>query len=312
VRYQARVYGYAYLLLTPAYPGGLYGDRQATASWADVPDGQDVPPAAPGYETPGPGYGTPGQGYGTQGPGYGSRESVYGLPGSPYGTPGPVFDTPAGGAPGGYGGPGYGGPGYGTPGYGAPGGYGYAAGYGRPVFQPATWLLRLTAGARRWVTAFIVIGALVMAGQATLNVLGFANGFHGFSGFGINSVRASIDRSQLSTSYSALNRTMTAWQSATAACDHKLTCVTKQDAKASRGFNTFADQMYDPLVPSGAAADQNRLIADARTLSHDFSRLSKSATVAGYQATFTSTPLQLNLDTFDKDYKALVDNLRSS
>ena len=154
-----------------------------------------------------------------------------------------------------------------------------------------------------------MIGALFLAGATTLNVVSIANGLHGFGG--LDSIRGRIDRSHLSTSYAALNSTMTAWQSATTACDHNLTCVTRQDAKASRGFNTFADQMYDPLVPRGAAADQNRLIADARTLSHDFTRLSRSTTDAGYEETFASTGLQQHLSAFDTDYQALVDNLRS-
>ena len=121
VRYQARLYGYGWLLLTPAYPGGLYGDGQATATWADAPP--DAPDSAP----PSPGYGT--------------QESVYGAPASPYGTPGPVFDTPASSPPGGWGTPGYGAPGYGAPGYGAPGyevpGYG-APGYGAPGYGYGT------------------------------------------------------------------------------------------------------------------------------------------------------------------------------
>jgi hypothetical protein len=230
------------------------------------------------------------------------------MPESPYGTPGPAFGTPAGGTPGGYGVPGYGAaPGYGVPGDGAPGygppGYGFAGGYGGPVFQPATWLLRLTAGARRWVTAFIVIGALVLVGQTTYDVMRIRSGIHSFA--------ASIDRSQLSTSYADLNRTMTAWASATAACDQKLSCVTKQDAKASRGFSTFADQAYDPLVPGSVAADQSRLIQSARTMAHDFTRLSASTTVAGYEATFASIGLQQHLDTFNTDYQSLADNLRS-
>ena len=58
VRYQARAYGYGWLLLTPAYPGGLYGDGQATATWADAA------PAAPDSASPAQGYGM--------------QESVYG------------------------------------------------------------------------------------------------------------------------------------------------------------------------------------------------------------------------------------------
>ena len=280
VRYQARVYGYGLLMLTPAYPGGLYGDGQATATWADAPQ------TAPGADSPGQGYGAAWPGYGTPG---------YGTPG--YGTPG--YEVP------GYEVPGYGVPAYDAPGY-APG-YGYAGGSGRPVFQPATWLLRLTAGARRWVTAFIVIGALVLAGDATLNVISVANGFHGIG----DTVRASVDLGDVTTSHAALNRTISAWETATANCNKKLTCVTKQDGKAAGAFGLFADQIGNPFVPAAAAADQSRLFRDARTLEQDFTSLGNARTVAEYRATFASTGLQEQLNAFDTDYQALVDNLRS-
>jgi len=77
VRYHFRYYCY-WLLLTPTYPGGLFGDAAG----------------APGYvgEPPAPGYGVPGYGP----PGYGTAGSVYGTPSGyeapgGYGTPRPVF-----------------------------------------------------------------------------------------------------------------------------------------------------------------------------------------------------------------------------
>jgi len=261
MRYQMRVYAYGWLLLTPAYPGGLYGDGQATAAWADTP------PTAPDAGVPGPGYGPAGPGYGTAG-------SVYGMPG------------------------------FGTPGYGPAGGYGFAGGFGRPVFQPATWLLRLTAGARRWVTAFIVVGAVFLAGETTLYVISIANGFHGLG----DTVRASVDLSQVSEAHATLDRTMSAWEAATANCEHKFTCVTKQDGKAARAFGRFADRAGDPLVPSAAATDQNRLIAAARTLEREFTSLGNAKTVTEYQVTFTG--LQQELNAFNADYQALVGKLR--
>jgi hypothetical protein len=60
LRFQTRYYSYQ-LMLTPAYPGGLYGDQPGTATWADGP--------AAGFGTPVPGYG-PAGGYGPVG-GYG-------------------------------------------------------------------------------------------------------------------------------------------------------------------------------------------------------------------------------------------------
>ena len=73
LRYHFRYYCY-WLLLTPTYPGGLFGDAAG----------------APGYagEPPAPGYGVPGYGP----PGYGTAESVYGTP-SGYDAPG-GYGTP--------------------------------------------------------------------------------------------------------------------------------------------------------------------------------------------------------------------------
>ena len=72
LRYQARFYCY-YLMLTPAYPWGLFGDAPGT------------PPAAPAYGyAPAPGY---------YSPGYGTSASVYGPPGG-YG-PGQTVFQPA-------------------------------------------------------------------------------------------------------------------------------------------------------------------------------------------------------------------------
>jgi hypothetical protein len=53
-------------------------------------------------------------------------------------------------------------------------------------------------------------------------------------------------------------------------------------------------------------------LKDASTLSRDFTPLSASTTTAaGYEATFASIGLQQHLNTFNADYEALVENLRS-
>jgi hypothetical protein len=81
LRFQTRFYGYQ-LMLTPTYPGGLYGDRPGTVTWADTP--------APGFEAPAPGYGAPG-GYGVPGE-YGTpggHDAAGGYGGAPGSRPGP-------------------------------------------------------------------------------------------------------------------------------------------------------------------------------------------------------------------------------
>jgi hypothetical protein len=87
VRFEMRNYAY-WWMLTPAYPGGLFGDKPGARTWAD----QFTAPAPPA-------------------PGYGSAPDGYGAPYSPYAAPGAA--------------PGPGGSGYPAgPGYGAPAGYG--------------------------------------------------------------------------------------------------------------------------------------------------------------------------------------------
>ena len=110
VRYEVRYYAY-WLMLTPAYPGGLFGDKPGIPTWADQP-------AAPAGFTP-PYGATPG--FGTAESTYGTAPGGYGAPYSPYAAPGAAS---------------------------APGGYGYPAGpsYGYPL-APATVLRPATAPA---------------------------------------------------------------------------------------------------------------------------------------------------------------------
>jgi hypothetical protein len=349
VRFQARYYSYLFML-TPAYPGGLYGDKPGTVAWADVL------PAAPGFGTPGMAYGNPAdsapQGYGAP-PAYGSPQG-YGPTqyGSPQGSPDPQgYGTPQGygapqayGSPQGYGPTQYGSPqgspnpqGYGTPqgygppqaygspqgygaatgygapapGYGAPAGYGPAGGYNvRPVFQPATWLLPLTAGARNLVTTFIVLGALLYGGATAVNISSFGSVSFGSVSSIDDSATATVALDQLNSSYATLSNSLTALSKATSACAG-LTCVTKEDAKAASAFGTFSDQLANTTVPAGAAADKAKLAATAAASQRDFTQLSEATSAGQYQSTVASSGYQQTLNTFDSDFNALTAKLQS-
>jgi hypothetical protein len=122
LRYQVRTLGFA-LMLTSAYPGGLFGDPVPPGTWS---------PAGPGYAAQ-PGYGDP-QSYGDPQPGYAPPQPGYAQPG--------------------YAQPGYVQAGYVQAGYGAPEA-GLAAG--------PSWQLVLSETARRLVVLFIVLGVLLGA-----------------------------------------------------------------------------------------------------------------------------------------------------
>lgn len=296
LRYSIRTWCYANLL-TPTYPGGLFGDDPGSEASAPVPPG-------PGYGTPGyeaPGYGAPG--YGT--PGYGGAPG-YGTPG--YGAPG--YGEPAATTPG-YGTPQYGAPtpGYGDPAYGAPGA-GYAAGYGapqQPVFQSASWRIALTSSAKRLLVLFIVLGVLSWAGYIVLYVALFASGVNSVN----NAETADNAIGSMNSSYSTLLSKLSQWESATAACNKKLTCVTGADNTAASDFSKFASQLQATAMPSDATAAANQLYSDATKAAQDFTQLSQSTTAEQYQSTFTSTGLQQTLNQFDQDFSSLMSKLNS-
>ena len=109
------------------------------------------------------------------------------------------------------------------PSFGAPVGYGT-----RPLFQPTTWALLLTSGAKKLVTTFIVLGVVVCLAYIALMGLAVSK-----AGSTSNAVVASNAIAALNTSYGTLNSQLTAWQNATKACDQNLPCVTSQDATAA-------------------------------------------------------------------------------
>jgi hypothetical protein len=288
IRFQTRYSGY-WWMLSPAYPGGLYGDKPGTAAWAD-----ELPAArAPGYGTPGPAYGATGSTADGAPEGYGAPQG-YGAPG--YGTP-TGFSAPGYGAPAGYGAPD---PGYGAPvGYGAPGGYGV-----RPLFQPTTWLLPLTTAAKKLVTTFIVLGSLTLVGYIALYAV--------LIGSAVNSTENAVTAAnQLNSSYATLTNSLNAWEQATTNCKQNLACVTKEDGKAASAFNTFSSQLANTSVPAGAAADKARLSAAAATSAQDFIQLSKTTSISQYQSTIAGTGLQQTLNGFDQDFTTLITQLQT-
>jgi uncharacterized protein DUF4389 len=278
LRFQTRVYAY-WWMLTPAYPGGLYGDGPGATAWADAL------PAAPA-------------------PGYGAQAPGFAAPDSPYGAPEPGYGTPPSAASG-YGTPG----GYGAPaGYGAPVGYGAAGGAGvRPLFQPTTWLLPLTSGAKKVLTTFVVLGSLVFAGYVVIYALLIGSTVGKVS----DTATAVTAINQLNGSYTTLSDKMSALEQASSSCDHNLTCVQGQDSQAASAFTAFSSRLESTTVPGGAVADKARLSAAATTIAQDYTQLSKATTADQYQSTFASIGLQKSLDGFNQDFTDLVKGLQS-
>lgn len=306
LRFQTRIQAY-WWMLTPVYPGGLFGDKPGAVAWADAAPGF----GAPGFGAPGFGASAPGNGaWGYGAPGYGSPSGYpdpggysgpagYGGPsgydaqagyGNPAGYRAPYrYDTP------GYGTPGYGDPaGYGTPGYGQPAGWDTPGAYaGQPASQPGSWLLTLTSGARNLVVAMIVLGAVLLVGYQVANQI-FVN----------RSISSLTARIQLNSALDTLSEETTAYQHATADCQNQA-CISKQAAVAASDFNAFSEQLATISVPASASAAKDRVDADTAAIASDFTRLSGATTGAQYNAIHASSGLQQTLDAWEQDVNAL-------
>lgn len=341
-RYHVRSFCYFYLL-TPAYPWwGLFGDGDMGTAppGPGVPGGYGGYGAPAGYQAPGgypaagpPGYPAPGDPRGYPAPGYPQpgypaqdypAQGAYGVPGGygpgqGYGQPAETgYDTPSGPGYGtagqaGYGPPG--GPGYGAPGgpgYGAPGGYGpppveygQAGGYGPPPppGDPSGWRLLLTPAAKRLVVVFIVLGALGYGGQTVVQQSVFGSKIS-------NTLSAAAASRTLQAANTKLNSQIGQFQTATQACNGKLACLERADAKAAGYFTGFGNTVRSMRVPSNAAADANKVYSDSVKVASDFTQLSRASGVDQYQK-LANAAVQQDSDQFDHDVNALQDTLNN-
>jgi hypothetical protein len=209
LRYQARVSGYM-LLLTSAYPSGLFGDRpDPVEPWAT---------ADPGGFTAGPG--------GFAGPvsGFATDPSGFPAPGGGFAA-GPGGFAPGGGyaaAPGQYGAPGAG-YGYAAPGRPGPAGPGPLVGA-----SPQSWRLVLSDQAKRLVAAFLVLGVLIGAAY----IVGSAV-FTAHANSSANT-RATANNAavQLQVAIGPLNQAVTTFGTTSSQCRtsaRRFSCVTAAD-----------------------------------------------------------------------------------
>jgi Domain of unknown function (DUF4389) len=218
VRYQTRVLGYS-LMLTSAYPDGLFGDS--------------VPPQV-AWSQPGYGYAQPGYGYA-------------------------------------------------EPGYWAPQGYG------------SSWRLVLSGTARKLMIGFIVLGALLAAGQSAIVV-------RATSGI-LTSAAASAE---LEADFVPVESAIDNYAASAKACDGQLACLTSLDRQVAGTIGAFAGQVPSIAMPRGrAGAAAAALTASAAHASGAFGSLGAAATASQYESITDSGTLQHSVSQMDQDYLAL-------
>jgi hypothetical protein len=330
LRYQARISGYM-LLLTSAYPSGLFGDR---------PDpGEPWATADPGGFTAGPGgFAGPVSGFATDPSGFPAPGGAFATDPRGFRAPGGAFAAEPGGfAPGGGFASGAGGPGPEAGGFAAPGGFapgpGFAAapgefggpgagyGYTGPAgagpagarllvgASPQSWRLVLSGQAKRLVAVFLALGVVIAAACIAGGAVFGAQATNSAN----TRVTADNAAAQLQADIGPLNQAVTTFGTTTSKCRTSATrfaCVTAADGSLGDSFDVFAAQIRQVSMPPGAAMTAARQLENsAARAGLIFRRLAAAKSAARYQAVLTTVNVDQAMNRFAQDYQGLANAL---
>jgi hypothetical protein len=164
---------------------------------------------------------------------------------------------------------------------------------------PASWSLVLSSAARRLVGLFLVIGAAALIVQVVFQISGTAG-----------AVSKAVALGQAQADFSPLNTAVGTASSSTQACGQSLSCVTKVDGALVPSFTTFATDLAAIRMPGGAPSTYAQdAAADARKLAGDFGQLGKATSTSQYSSLASSLGMQATLEKFSTDYGKLVTSL---
>lgn len=167
-----------------------------------------------------------------------------------------------------------------------------------PAGVPQSWRLVLSSGARKLVGLFLALGLLSIGAYVAVIVLLVPAG---------NPAQTRADAVRtVSRAHATLTSTMRTLEGQVAACGNNLTCVTREEVKASQAFRTFdAVLVATPMPDSASTAANGHLERDTTRVATDFQRLSAATSVPQYQQIAAGSGLQQTLSQFDTDYQQL-------
>jgi hypothetical protein len=171
----------------------------------------------------------------------------------------------------------------------------YPAGLFGDSVPPRPWRLVLSGTARKLMIGFIVLGALLAAGQSAIGVLAT-------SGI-LTSAAASAE---LEADFVPVDSAIDNYAASAKACDGQLGCLTSLDRQVAGTVGAFAWQVPDIAMPRGKAGPAAAaLTASAAHASDVFGSLGAAATAGQYQGIADSGTLQHSVSQMNQDYLAL-------
>jgi len=176
------------------------------------------------------------------------------------------------------------------PGYWAPPGFGWP------------WRLVLSGTARKLLAGFIVLGAVLAAGQSVIGVLATS---------GI--VTSAAASAEAQADFAPVDTAIDNYAASARACDGQLACLTSLDRQVAGILGAFAGQVPGIRMPRGrASAAAADLAASAAHASGVFGSLGAAATVGRYESIEDVGTLQRSVSQMDQDYLTLRNALGDS
>ena len=158
----------------------------------------------------------------------------------------------------------------------------------------------LSQGAKRLVVAFIVLGAIGLVAQQSIE--------QHFIG---QTVGRSEARDQLQRAYTAASAKILAFQPGASCNDapDKVRCITVLDGKLATVFDQFHVDLDAIDVPSGYAAQFRRLDQLTTRIADDLGELATTTSLPEYEDDYRGLGLPSALRAFDTDVTRLLDAL---
>ncbi len=130
-----------------------------------------------------------------------------------------------------------------------------------------------------------------------------------------NRVTANNAAVQVQTDFAPLNQAMNTFGTNTSQCRtaaRPLACVTAADRTLADSFDTFAAQLRNVPMPSGATTAAGQLGNTAARAGLIFRRLAAAKSAARYGAVLATVNIDQAINRFSQDYQALGNALNQS
>jgi hypothetical protein len=170
----------------------------------------------------------------------------------------------------------------------------HPAGSGRRLLAGRT-RQSIAAGLVIAVAGLAVIAAMLMTGSSPAGTDTAAS--------------RSAARTSLNRAYRQLDSVLAGFQTQTAACGLRLSCITALDRQAAQAFGSFSASLAGQGIPARFAAQGNALTLESARAESDFRELAAIRSAPRYEAVEVSLGLQATLSQWRADFTLLESRL---